>query len=86
MICEKGAIDLVGDVVVRTTRKGQKSVRITRPDGSVIDITPDRVKEYVPEPRAKDGLRAVKFENALPGSKGKKRVPSQEELDLLKQL
>jgi hypothetical protein len=74
------------DVIVRATRKGQKGVSITRLDGSIIDITPERAKEYVPEPKAETGLRSVKFEDALPGSKGKKRTPTQEELDLLKRL
>ena len=70
-------------IVMRTTRAGERGVRITRPDGSVIDITPRRVKEFVPEPRAASGLRPVRFDDAIPGSKGKKRVPSKRELDLL---
>ena len=72
-----------GNVVTRTTRGGDPGVRITRPDGSVIDITPDRVKEFVPEPRARSGIRPVKFDESLPGSKGKKRLPTKEELELL---
>jgi uncharacterized protein RhaS with RHS repeats len=45
-------------VVVRTTQAGDKAVRITKPDGSVIDISPARVKEYVPN----------KHPNAPPGT------------------
>ena len=73
-------------VVTRTTRGGDPGVRITREDGSVIDITPDRVKEFVAEPRAKKGLRPVKFDDAILGSKGKKREPTNEELELLQSL
>lgn len=73
--------------VVRTTRSGDKAVRITRPDGSVIDISSKRVKEYVPNkhPKAPPGtLDKVKFENAQPGSKGYKRDPTPKELDMLR--
>lgn len=35
-------------VATRTTRGGGPGVRLTRPDGSVIDITAKRVKEFVP--------------------------------------
>ena len=71
----------------RTTRAGDKAVRITRPDGSVIDISPKRAKEYIPEthPNAPPGtLRKVRFPNALPGSKGFKRTPTPDELSILK--
>jgi len=71
---------------VRTTRQGKPGVRITRPDGTVVDITPDRVKEFAPEPRARSGLRPKSFDDALPGSKGKKRRPTGDELDLLDRL
>ncbi|EHJ03934.1 RHS repeat-associated core domain-containing protein, partial [Marinobacter manganoxydans] len=76
-------------VVTRTTRKGDNAVRITREDGSVIDISPTRVKEFTPNthPKAPPGsLQKTKFENSLPGSKGFKRAPTQQELDLLKDL
>jgi hypothetical protein len=69
--------------VVRTTRAGDKGVRITRPDGSIIDITPQRVKEYVPNtnPNAPPGtMDRVKFSDALPGSKGYKRAPTAHDL------
>jgi hypothetical protein len=49
----------------------------------VIDISPTRVKEFVPNthPKAPPGtLDKVKFDNALPGSKGYKRPPTAEEL------
>ena len=74
------------EVDVRTTRGGKPEVRIRRKDGSVTDITPDRVKEFEPEPKAKKGLKPKKFDDALPGSKGKKRKPTQGELDLLDKL
>ncbi len=76
-----------GDAVVRTTRAGDKAVRITKSDGSVIDISPKRVKEFVlnTHPKAPPGaLTRVKFDNAIPGSKGFKRQPTQQELDILK--
>jgi len=76
-----------GDVVARrTTRAGDPAVRITREDGSVIDISSARVKEYVSNthPNAPPGaLDQVKFDNALPGSKGKKREPTVAERNLL---
>jgi hypothetical protein len=64
-------------------------VRITRADGSVIDISPARVKEYVPNmhPNAPEGaLNQVKFPDALSGSKGYKRAPTLEELNYLRSL
>ena len=76
-------------VVTRTTRGGLRGARITRTDGSVIDISPTRVKEYTPNtyPDAPPGtLQRTKFENSLPKSKGFKRVPTKEELDLLDDL
>ena len=75
-----------GNTVVRTTRAGDKAIRTTRPDGSVIDISPKRVKEFVPNtnPNAPSGaLNRVKFDNGIPGSKGFKRPPTQLELDIL---
>ncbi len=75
-----------GNTLVRTTRAGDKAIRTTRPDGSVIDISPKRVKEFVPNtnPKAPPGaLNRVKFDNAMPGSKGFKRPPTQQELDTL---
>jgi hypothetical protein len=55
-------------------------------DGSKIDINVSRVKEWIPNthPNAPVGtLQKVKFENSLPGSKGYKRLPFQEELNFL---
>jgi len=75
------------EIAVRTTRSGEKAARITKSDGSVIDISPQRVKEYVPSshPNAPAGtLDRVKFQDALPGSKGYKRVPTQAELEILR--
>jgi len=76
-----------GKVVVRPTRFGEKGVRITNTDGSVIDITAKRVKEFVPNthPKAPPGaLSRVKFDNAQVGSKGFKRNPTVSELEILK--
>lgn len=73
----------------RITRSGEQAVRITRPDGSVIDISPTRVKEFVPNnhPKAPQGaLNKVKFDNALPGTKGFKRPPTPAELEVLRNL
>jgi hypothetical protein len=83
----KSAFD--GVVNVRRTRGGDTAVRIIKDDGSVIDISPHRVKEYVPNahPKAPPGtLNRVKFENSIPGTKGFKRHPTQEELDYLKKV
>ena len=79
-----------GDTVTtRTTRAGDKGARITRKDGSVIDITPTRVKEFTPNTNSQappGTLQRVKFPNALPGSKGFKRAPTVQELRLLEGL
>jgi len=77
------------EVIIRATRQGDKAAKITRKDGSVIDISPSRVKEFTPNihPKAPAGsLQRTKFSNYLPGSKGFKRAPTQQELDLLKDL
>ncbi len=74
---------------VRQNRQGTKSTELTYPDGSVKDISPSRVKEFVPNthPKAPPGkTNPVKFDNPLPGTKGKKRMPTPEELDELKNL
>lgn len=79
----------VEKTVVRTTRSGEKGVRIIRKDGSVIDITEKRVKEYVPNshPSAPPGtLDKVKFPNPQPGSKGYKRDPTPEEINILRDI
>ena len=81
------ALDLATDVEVRISKKDGKRVRITRPDGSVIDITRKRVKAWEPEPRNPNkGTKRVKFDNPQPGSKGYKRDPTQAELNLLDKL
>jgi RHS repeat-associated protein len=77
-----------GIAVWRTTRAGEKAVRITKPDGSVVDISRVRVKEFVPNthPNASPGsLNGVKFDNALSGSKGLKRLPTTKELEFLRE-
>lgn len=79
--------DLSYDIKVRITRGNQKGVKIKKPDGTVIDITPERVKEWEPEPKNPGtGLKKKKFDNPQPGSKGYKRDPTQAELDLLDKL
>ena len=76
--------------VIRTTRSGNKAIRITKEDGSILDVSPYRVKEYIPNkhPNAPSGaLQRVKFsENTIPGTKEFKCFPVQEELDLLRNL
>ena len=67
----------------RTTRGGDNAVRIEYPDGRIKDISPKRVKEYVPNthPKAPPGTKQkVKFDNALPGTKGYKRAPTSDEM------
>ena len=75
-------------VATRTTRSGGQGVSLTRADGSVIDITAKRVKEFVPNkhPNAPPGaLQRVKFPNAQPGTKGLKRDPTPDELRLIEE-
>jgi len=77
----------VENAVVRISRGGDKAVRITRSDGTIIDISSKRVKEFVPNTHAKappGALQRVKFDNAIPGSKGFKRTPTKQELGILK--
>ena len=77
----------VEQTVVRTTRSGDKAVRITKSDNSVIDISPKRVKEFVPNthPKAPPGaMSRVKYKNSLPNSKGYKRLPTKKEVVTLK--
>ena len=77
----------ISQVVSRRTRSGETAVRITRRNGSVIDISPKRVKEYRPNshPNAPEGtLDKVKFEKSIPGSKGYKRFPTNRDLKILK--
>jgi RHS repeat-associated protein len=76
---------------VRTSNRpgNKKAVELTYPDGHVKDINPTRVKEWVPNPHpnAPPGARnPVKFPNPLPGSKGKKRPPTQDEVDIWERL
>jgi hypothetical protein len=86
---ERGAGEALRDfsrVVTRTTRSGGRGVELTRPDGSQINITAKRVREWVPNthPSAPPGTRQrVRFPNAQPGTNGFKRDPTPEELRLL---
>jgi hypothetical protein len=73
--------------VHRITRGGHRGVNQVFPDGSVKDITPLRVKEYVPNQHPKAPSTAkqrVKFDDPLPGSKGFKRSPTSDELGRVK--
>ncbi|MBM2890535.1 hypothetical protein I4Q48_19150 [Leptospira interrogans] len=76
------------DILETQTRTGRdgKAVEIKFKDGSKIDINSARVKEWKPNehPKAPEGaLQKVKFEESLPGSKGYKRAPNQDEKNFL---
>lgn len=52
-----------------------------------MDVSPRRVKEWVPnsDPRAPPGTeQKVRFDDALPGTKGAKRPPTAEDLEFLR--
>ncbi len=91
---KKGSLELIDalrdlgyKVKVRITRGKQKGVEIIRPDGTKIDITSKRVKEWELEPNnPNEGTKRKEFDNPQPGSKGYKRDPTQAELDLLDKL
>jgi RHS repeat-associated protein len=77
------------NVTVRINRAGEKAARIEFPDGTIKDISPKRVKEFKPNthPNAPPGTKQkVKFDNALPGTKGYKRAPTSKELKFLEKL
>lgn len=74
-------------ITTRTNRQGTQSVEIVRPNGTKIDISQTRVKEFRlnTHPLAPTSTyQRLKFDNAIPGSKGYKRPPTQRELDILK--
>jgi hypothetical protein len=74
-------------VTTRTTRAGETATRVEFPDRTVLDVSPSRVKEFVPNthPKAPPGtLQKVPFNNAQPGSKGFKRDPTPADLEWLK--
>ncbi len=76
----------IKNVIKRLTRGGDDAVRVIYNDGRILDISAKRVKEFVPNthPNAPPGtLQKVKFDNALPGSKGYKRSPTIDELKFL---
>jgi hypothetical protein len=79
------------NVLSTTTRVGKNgnAVEVLFKNGNKMDINATRVKEWVPNlhPNAPAGtLQKVKFPDALPGSKGFKRIPTQVELDFLNSL
>ena len=88
----KNARKLFGKEVAKTTNRigrDGKAIELIFKDGSKIDINAIRVKQWTPNrhPKAPPGkLQRVKFKNFLPGSKGYKRTPTQNELDLLNNL
>jgi RHS repeat-associated protein len=66
-------------VTTRTTRAGERAVRVTDRGGGIRDISPTRVKEFKPanHPSAPAGtMQRVRFPNAQAGSKGFKRDPT----------
>lgn len=66
-------------VTARTTRAGERALRIESAGGKVKDVSPSRVKEFTPNthPNAPAGtMQRTRFENAQPGSKGFKRDPT----------
>jgi hypothetical protein len=77
----KGTITLV-----RTTSQGEIGIRQIRSDGSKIDISPTRVKEWVPNnnPKAPPGqMQRVEFGDTRPGWRFK-RSPTAEEVEMLR--
>jgi RHS repeat-associated protein len=86
-----GAIPEVQGPPTATTRVSnrpgnQQSVQLDYPDGRQVDINLNRVKEKAPatDPRAAGRPQKVKFDNAQPGSKGLKRDPTPQELEIFK--
>jgi RHS repeat-associated protein len=71
------------NVKVGKNRAGEPQIKIQQTDGSIKIISNKRVKIDIPEPRAKKGYKPEKFENSIPGSKGKKRLPTDAEKGLL---
>ncbi|MCJ8269563.1 MAG: hypothetical protein MJK04_09195, partial [Psychrosphaera sp.] len=67
-------------------REGNPRIKIKRADGSEIDMTNRRVKKKVPEPRNPNGgTKDAKFDNSHPGSKGKKRDPTEKEKEFIEE-
>ena len=75
----------ISQIIPRVGRNGN-AAEIHFKDGSQIDINSARVKEWVPNlhPNAPVGtLQKVRFEDFIEGSKGYKRLPTQNELNYL---
>ena len=73
------------EITPRMGRDG-KAIEVKFEDGSVIDINKARVKEWEPNkhPKAPPGtLQKKKFPDFLPGSKGYKRRPTNDEMEFL---
>ena len=73
----------IANVKVEISRRGKPQIKVTMKDGSVRVISRARTKIDLPEPRATKGFRPKKFNNSLAGSKGKKRLPTKKEIQLL---
>ena len=69
------------------TKDGRPRIKIKKKDGSVIDITEDRVKKQVPEPRNPNGGdKPHRWKNPQPNTSGKKRDPLPSEKQKLDEL
>ncbi|EWH05756.1 hypothetical protein AT00_13555 [Pseudoalteromonas lipolytica SCSIO 04301] len=69
------------------TKDGKPRIKITKGDGSEIDITEDRVKRKDPAPNNPNGKgNDRKWNNPQPGSKGKKRDPLPKEREKIEEL
>ena len=85
----KAGTRLIGKEVAQITKRIGRdgdAVEVIFKDGTKMDITAVRVKEFVPNPHpnAPAGtLQKVKYEVSLPGTKGYKRAPTAEELRFL---
>ncbi|WP_159466922.1 hypothetical protein [Dyadobacter sp. 3J3] len=83
------SLNFTGKEITQTvTRVGKNgnAAEILFKDGSKMVINAARVKEWIPNshPNAPAGtLQKVKFEDFIPGSRGFKRAPTQDELDFL---
>jgi RHS repeat-associated protein len=79
------------EILQTTTRVGKNgnAVEIIFKNGNKTDINAARVKEWTPNSHSSapaGALQKVKFPNAIPGSKGFKRLPTQGEIDFLNNL
>jgi RHS repeat-associated protein len=88
-ISRAAAAELKGAAFVtsRTTRSGERAIRVESAGGKLKDISPTRVKEWTPNthPKAPQGaLQRTRFENSQAGTKRLKRDPTPVEQQMLK--